>query len=319
MTESLARLLLRLSEAGEPAILWGRLAKPHLGREFDRLLTSGLLVEEAPATEWDICSACECGQHSRMIQEINDRFVATCPIDRGSDVILSVDDLRSFRINAAAIAVKIAAASGFVETPSQVMPGVWFLGTTRAKRSLFVAFARDGLLATAAIAALKAVEPKLPITIVGPPLEPAVLLRFVEAGVHFVATGDAFAAAGAPFALDAVALVPPAAIQPRLTLFRPRAKMAFDGAELELAPISFKLLWLLADRIVHGGGLVSRVEIERCVWATVVSKTAAADAVRNLRGALQTLAASGVGSLVRTVPTQGCILDLAASDIRLVD
>lgn len=45
MSESLATLLLRLSEAGEPAFLWSRQAKPYLGRAFDCLLTGGVLVE----------------------------------------------------------------------------------------------------------------------------------------------------------------------------------------------------------------------------------------------------------------------------------
>ena len=42
MSESLSRLLLRLSEAGEPAVLWGRQASPYLGQDFERLLSSGV-------------------------------------------------------------------------------------------------------------------------------------------------------------------------------------------------------------------------------------------------------------------------------------
>ena len=59
MTETLPRLLLRLSEAGDPAILWGRQAAPHAGRDFERLLDHGVLVEQSPTTEWDVCPTCE--------------------------------------------------------------------------------------------------------------------------------------------------------------------------------------------------------------------------------------------------------------------
>ncbi len=99
MTETLPRLLLRLSEAGEPAILWGRQAAPHAGRAFDRLLDRGVLVEQAPATEWDVCPACECGLGARPIQHINGRQIVVCPPDRRNDVVLGDDDLQSFRIH----------------------------------------------------------------------------------------------------------------------------------------------------------------------------------------------------------------------------
>ena len=47
---------------------------------------------------------------------------------------------------------------------------------------------------------------------------------------------------------------------------------------------------------------------------------APADAIRNLRDALRKLdEGASSGNLVRTLTTQGYILDLTASDIRLVD
>ena len=86
MTETLPRLLLRLSEAGDPAILWGRQAAPHAGRDFERLLDHGVLVEQAPATEWDVCPACDCGLDARPVQQVNGQHIAVCPTDRRSDV-----------------------------------------------------------------------------------------------------------------------------------------------------------------------------------------------------------------------------------------
>ena len=119
MTETLAGLLLRLSEAGDPAVLWGQQAAGHAGPAFERLLARGVLIEQAPATEWDVCPACECGLEFRPIEQIEGRIVALCPTDRRSDVVLDSDDLRSFRISAAAIAGEIALVSGFADTPSQ--------------------------------------------------------------------------------------------------------------------------------------------------------------------------------------------------------
>jgi hypothetical protein len=85
MTESLIRLLLRLSEAGEPAILWGRQAKPYPDRDLEQLLARGVLTEQAPADEWDVCSDCECRLAARPIQCIEGDLIAACPLDHARD------------------------------------------------------------------------------------------------------------------------------------------------------------------------------------------------------------------------------------------
>ena len=181
MTERLHNLLLRQSEAGEPAILWGRLAKPFLGKEFDRLLHCGVLIEETPADDWDVCSDCECGHDSRRIQRIDGKLIAACPIDHRSDTVLEPEDLRSFRINLKSLVREIAVASGFTAEPTQVMPGVWYLGVAPAKRGLFLAFTRNNILAPGLISSLRTTGEKLPITIVAPALPAGDLLRFAAA------------------------------------------------------------------------------------------------------------------------------------------
>jgi len=321
MTETLTRLLLRRSEADEPAILWGRQAKTFLGREFDRLLDLGVLVEQALADGWDVCADCECGLDQRPIQRIGTNLVATCPLDHARDARLEAGDLRSFRVEPDAIITQIATASGFAAPPSKVLPGIWHLGKTPTNRRLFVGLRRECLLTPALIAALRAFDPKLPVTLVGPSLPAAALLRLVEAGIHFVATEDAFLPEGQAFALDLQALLPSSIVEPKLTLFRNQSKLTWDGAELDLPPISFKLLWLLAEQVVYNREVVSRQKIEEHLWATVVSKTAAADAIRNLRDALKKMDKVGTknAKLIRTLNTQGYILDLAAANIRLID
>jgi DNA-binding winged helix-turn-helix (wHTH) protein len=321
MSESLIRLLLRLSEAGEPTILWGRQAKPYPDRDLEQLLARGVLTEQALADEWDVCSDCECGLVARPVQCIDGDLIAACPLDHARDARLDAHDLRSFSINAALIVDEIAAASGFAERPSEAMPGVWHLGRTPTKRSLFIALGRESVLAPGLIVALRTTEHKLPITLVGPAVAAAELRHFGEAGMHFVSTADAFATAGPAFALNLRNLAPPASIEPRLTLFRLQSKIIFEGRELELPPMSFQLLWLLAEQIERGNGIVERRRIEKHLWSTVVSKTATADAVRNLRDALKKggMDSAQVDALVRNIPRQGYILELAASEIRLAD
>jgi hypothetical protein len=76
MNETLISLLLQLSEAGAPASLWGRRAKPHFGRGFDRMLASRVLVEQAPAEFWSTCETCDCDLMDRPIERIGERILA---------------------------------------------------------------------------------------------------------------------------------------------------------------------------------------------------------------------------------------------------
>ena len=113
MTDTLAALLLRLSEGGGPAMLWGRMAKPHYGPAFGRMLAAGVLVECPPVEEWAACADCDCGFDARPIQRLGDRIIAACPFDASSDIELEEDDLRDFRIDAEKLVALIAEASGF--------------------------------------------------------------------------------------------------------------------------------------------------------------------------------------------------------------
>jgi DNA-binding winged helix-turn-helix (wHTH) protein len=320
MTDNLTTLLLRLSEAGEPAIVWGRQAKPYLSREFDQLLARGILIEEAQATDWDVCASCECGLDVRPIQQIDGRFIAVCPFDRGSDSVLDAEDLRSFRIVMPELMRAIATASGLGQKPALVMPGVWHLGVAPAKRGLFMAFTRDNILVPGLISSLRTIGDKLPLTIVAPTLPAAELLRFVESGIHYVATKDAFSTSGPPFALDGAKLIPQASIAARCTLVQERSEVIFDGHVIALSPISFKLLWLLAETVICGGGIANRRNIEQQLWNTTVSKTAVADAIRNLRDALTKIGAHGkkLAALIQSISIQGYMLKIDPADIRLV-
>ena len=320
MTERLHNLLLQ-SEAGEPAILWGRLAKPFLGKEFDRLLHRGVLIEETPADEWDVCSDCECDHDSRLIQRIEGKLIAACPIDHHSDTVLEPEDLRSFQINLKLFVCELAVASGFTAEPAPVLPGVWYLGLGPAKRALFLALPRGDVLAPGLIATLQRLAERSPITIVAPALPPADLLRFAEASIHYVPTADAFISAGDRIVLDEDKLMPPSSAAARLTVFLHESRIIFDGRDLALSPQNFKLLLLLAEGPTKGLSLVSHDTLEKHLWShPSVRKTARNEAVRDLREELKTIASgkSKPHLLIQTHAGQGYSLKLDATDIRLV-
>lgn len=322
MTERLSALLLRLSEPGDPAILWGRLAKPFLGREFDRLLARGVLTEQAQADEWDVCTDCECGHDGRRIQQIDGRLVAACPLDHRSDTVLEPEDLRSFRIDAGAIVREIAAASGLSGTPEPVLPGMWRLGAGPAKRALFLVLVKRDLAAPGLIAALQRVE-KLPITLIGPALPAAERLRFAEASVHYVPIVEALRADG--FGLDEQKLAPSASVAPRLTVFMQENRVVLDGKSVVLSAQKFRLMALLATELVEGRAVVTHSEIAETLWAPKGRESLTGDAVRNLRDALMEISSkkpSGkkavAAPLIESVVGVGYRLALDKSEVRIM-
>lgn len=220
MTGSLPRLLLQLSEAGEPALLWGRQAKPYFGPAFDHLLECRLLVEEAPATEWDTCKDCECGLEYRPILETNGHHVATCPIDQRSCLVLDADDLRSFRIVPAELVRKIATASGFCTEPSEVAKAIWHLGITPNKRAVFLALSRTAVLQTGLLPLVRGIAQSSPVTLLTPELRAADRSPFINAGLHVVPTDKYLGtnANGVSFALQLNRLTPSPDVAPVLIL-----------------------------------------------------------------------------------------------------
>lgn len=319
MTEHLAGLLLRLCEAGEPSILWGRLAKPFLGREFDRLLARGVLTEQAPADEWDVCADCECGHDGRRIQKIDDKLIAACPLDHRSDTVLEPEDLRSFRIDADAIVREIATASRLGGKPGPVLPGVWHL--MPPKRALFVVLAKRDLATPGLIAALQRVE-KQPITLLGPAVPVAERLRFAEASIHHVSITEAICADG--FALDQQKLMLSPSVAPRLTVFVQENRIVLDGKSLVLSAQNFKLMALLASELVEGSPVVSHAEIAGKLWAGEERESLIGDPVRNLRNALKKAFSKNVSGkkalaphLIEAVAGMGYRLALDKSEVMI--
>jgi len=290
MSENLAKLLLRLSEAGEPAVLWGRQAKPFLGRTFDGLLTARVLVEQMPATEWPVCAGCECELDARIIEMFDGRSIASCPNDAASDVVLDADDIRSFHIDQGRLVHGIALASGFKAEPHEVVPGVWSLGPTSTGRATFLAFMIAAAQQPGLLTILKASAQRAPITLLAPALPHGDRKRFDEADVHIVALQDAICIeAESEFAADLSRFEPGPAAAPRLVVIRSTQLVILDGVSRPLAEQPFQLLCLLAERARSTGGApVGTREIDGQIWGTSIHLVArqARDVVRELRDGL---------------------------------
>lgn len=324
MSATLVKLLLQQSEGGEPAILWGRLAKPHLGREFDSLLGQRILIEEAPAESWSICSNCECGFDARPIQHINGRLVAACPIDAGSDAVLEPDDLRSFRIDVAVLMRTVASASGFDTEPGEIIKGVWHFGPIRDGRALFVASSVPAALQPGLVASLRMAVHDQPITLAAPELPAVQRQKMLEADTFLVCLQDVIARTGrTPFALDFSKLAPSRAARPRLVIRKSAKLVQIDGASRLLPDQPFELLTLLAERALTDDPFVAPREIEDLIWGTLVHRVSrpARDVVRELRDALAA-GSSDPGSsrdLIENQRNRGWRLALTPSEIDLRD
>ncbi|MBF0093034.1 MAG: hypothetical protein HQL34_00660 [Alphaproteobacteria bacterium] len=262
MTETLPRLLLRLSEGVSPT-LWGRVAVRHFGREFDHLLAERVLVEEPPADTWSPCVGCDCGLDGRPIQRINGQIFAACPLDHRSDATLTENDLRNFRINVAALVRYIALASGLGQ-PDEILPAVWFLGRQPTGRTVFLANSLIGAGQPMFIDALKRSSRGAPITLLCPSdLTNTAVRRLEDTGVVIVRADDALGGDG--FALDVsglTCLTTDMYIAPRLIVVRSQNKVILDGRERIVPAQPYRLLLLLAETALARGGVLSIRGIE---------------------------------------------------------
>ena len=287
MSDSLAKLLLRRTDGRPGAVLWGREAQPHFGRVFDWLLARRVLVERSPADSWPVCPACDGACGDRPIVEIDGQLVAECPEDHARDTILLPHDIRSFRIDTAALISTIAEASGLAGEPMAVADGVWDLGRTAAGRAVVIVLDPAQAANARLLSLLRALVPAADKTILLPDdTATADSMRLRDAGAHAVAASTALAADG--FALVAAMLVPGPALLPRLVIDRAAQAVSLDGRACALPDQPFRLLALLADRARTGRNDVQVREIEDAIWHGQIMPAAREikDIARELRDAM---------------------------------
>lgn len=312
MTETILRLLTRLSEAGGDAILPGELAAPFFGPVFDWLLAKRVLVEQAPLSDWDVCDACECGLLCRPIRKIGDAFRAECPLDRRHDVDLTKDELRVFRVGGEALASVIGTAAGFRAAPKLAAEKVWRLGDTPSGRAVFLALEPAALTGDGIIASLRQAAQGSDITILAPALPAEAARRHYDAGCHLIETLEVLTPAtnGLGVSIDDAALVP-VPLAPVLCVRKTTAEVRWDGRSVILSRQIFPVFERLLEKALSRDQVASGSHVEG------TTAREAKDLIRELRDAFKAAGFTDAESkaLIVTVRNRGYRLGVVSADI----
>jgi len=312
MTETILRLLTRLSEAGDDAILPGELAAPFFGPGFDRLLAKRVLVEQAPLSDWEVCDACECGLPCRPIRKFGEAFRAECPLDRRHDIDLTEDDVRVFRIGGEALASMIGAAAGFRSAPKLAAEKVWRLGDTPSGRAVFLALEPAALTGDGIMSSLRQPAQGSDITILAPELSPETGRRYRDAGFHLIETLTVLMpAANVPGVAIDVAVLAPVPLAPALRVRSATAEVYWDGRSVILSRQIFPVFERLMEKALTRDQVASGSHIE-CTTARE-----AKDLIRELRDAFRAAGFTDAETkaLIVTVRNRGYRLGVHASEI----
>lgn len=316
MTETILRLLTRLSEAGEDAILPGELAAPFFGPAFDRLLAKRVLIEQAPLADWEVCDVCECGLPCRPIRKAGDGYRVECPLDRRHDVDLTEDDLRVFRIGGGALASVIGTAAGFGTAPKLAAEKVWWLGDTPSGRAVFLALEPAALTCDGIIATLRQAAQGPDITILAPELPAEAARRHQDAGFHLVETLAVLmpASDGLGAAIDVAALAP-IPLAEVLHVRRTTAEVQWRGRSVILSRQIFPVFERLLEKAMSRDQVASGAHVEG------TTAREAKDLIRELRDALKAAGFTDAESkaLIMTVRGRGYRLGVVAADIVVED
>ena len=314
MNETILRLLTRLSEAGDDAILSGELAGPFFGPVFDRLLAKRVLVEQAPLADWEVCDACECGLPCRPIRKAGDGYRAECPLDRRHDVDLTEDDLRVFRIGGGALASVIGTAAGFGTAPNLAAEKVWRLGETPSGRAVFLSLEPAAMTGDGIIASLRQAAQGSDVTILAPQLPAEIARRHQDAGFHLVETLAVLipASVGLGVAIDVAALAP-IPLAPVLCVRKATAEVQWDGRSVILSRQIFPVFERLLEKALSRDQVASGSHVEG------TTAREAKDLIRELRDAFKAAGFTDAESkaLIVTVRNRGYRLGVPATEIVL--
>lgn len=327
MTESLSRLLLRLSDAGS-IVVSGRTLSPWLGRPVEGLLGRRVLVEVEPVTEWAPCSDCDQGCESRTILSRGDGLIAACPHDSRHDEMLSHDDVRAFGIDIESLCHAVrndTCLDG--DDVTRITECAWLLGSLqragRSPLSVVLAFALQSQNAADLLFRIRT-QLRLDATVVSNG-SPSVSVRqqFMDAGINLIPAEDALAENDdrRPFALDPHRLTRPAGgASVRLVIRTAERTVTFDGQPLHVAPQPFDLLVLLARHALSNPLRLHPRDIENALFGTAVHGHSVTDIVRRLRDAFAPFVGgrAAADSLIDNKPRHGYRLALQPHEIDLV-
>ena len=283
MTETLARLLLRLSEAGSPAYLWGRQASPYMGPAFERLLERGVLIEQPRATTWQTCFDCECGLDERPVELIDGQPVAVCPSDHRNDARLSADDLTTYLIDPEMFVGELVRGVSLATRPSEISPGLWHCGRVGTDIDVFVALAEPAVLQPGLRATIRETLGQSTWLLIGPTLSAGDRTHLVDRGFRICTFDEALRVddTGA-CRLDLSGLLEGPAETVRLIVDGRAQCAVVEGRAVDMPAAPFKLLRLFTEAVLGGGRLLTAQQIE-----AKFSQREAPDLVRELRKCLQ--------------------------------
>lgn len=310
MTETILRLLTRLSEAGDDAILPGELAAPFFGPTFDRLLAKRVLVEQAPLADWDVCDTCECDLPCRPIRKAGDGYRADCPLDRRQDVVLTEADLRVFRIGSAELASTLAIAAGFGAPARPAADRVWRLGDLPSGRVAFLALETSAIAADGIATTLRHAAQGSEITILAPGLPANLDRRLRDAGFHLVETLTALApASNAVGVVIDPSILTPIPLGPVLHVRTATAEVRWDGRSVTLSHQLFPVFQRLLEKALSRDPVASGPHLEGTTGRE------AKDLIRELRDVFKTAGFTDAESknLIVTVRGRGYRLGVQVS------
>lgn len=313
MTETILRLLTRLSEAGSDAILTGAMARPFQGHLFERLLSRRTIVEDARLTEWDVCDRCDCGLASRPIRSVGDeRFRAECPLDRRHDVNLTEDDLRVYRVRVPELAALIGAVAGLGESFSQLVHGVWHLGALPSGRVVFLALEPAAVGDETIAATLRQAAPGQEVTILAPAIPASAATRLRNAGFHLVETLSVMVpvAGGLSATIDPASLCPAPATA-SLRVRTGAAEVHWMGRSVILSHQLFPVFQRLLEKAL------TRDQVASGSYVEGTTGREAKDLIRELRAAFVAagFTKAEAETLIATVRSRGYRLGIPATEI----
>ncbi len=309
-TGTIFALLMRLSEAGPDAVLWGRAAQPHFGPVFDRLLRKRVLVERPRAAMWPTCADCDCGLDARPIVETQGNLVAACPLDHHADQNLAPDDLRSFCIDSERLVAVMAGASGF-SNPAPILPGLWHVGRLASGRAVFLALHQGAVDQPGIILILHAAASGAPITLLAPDMPPAVRLRFSEASIDVAILRSVLSPSSSGIdAINISALEAPAHA-PRLVVAKTAQTVTLDDRHLHFSPQLWRLMLMLVEQALTKDPVLSHQVIGGATGREP------RDLIRNLRDNLmaQGLSEAEAKALIKTARSRGYRIGLDPAEI----
>ncbi len=190
MSGKISPLLKRLSEiAGAAPVSWPAISE-YAGAEVDRLLRQRILIENAPAIQWDVCSDCSCGLAARPIEVVNGAPRASCPLDPASDAVLDEDDLRSFTVDFDRLVAVLADLAPVSGANRLITEGLWYLGRTDAQAHASITFKSGILRQNGIVPLMRQSAQGQPIILISPefPEEAASLL--LAADIRMVLLSD---------------------------------------------------------------------------------------------------------------------------------